>query len=582
MASILGPDISKGIGQLLHEKRLRVPTYQRSYAWKRQQVTELFHDLRRAIERDKQYYFLGSIVGCEDKDSADTAEIVDGQQRLATTTILLAALRDELLDMGEVESAARFEADLLFKTEGFENPTTDPRLTLNETDDDFFAKRILSRPGSPDRNAAAPRLSHRLLNDAAKLARDFVKEISGTRSPSEKKRQFDRWNRFIRNSARVIFILVPDQSDAFMVFETLNDRGLELTVADLTKNYLFSMAGKKNIEKVKHSWTRMVSTLVTSTESEITKTYIHHLWSSLHGVTREREMFAEIRDQIDNEKKCLEFATQLEIKAELYGATRNPGADYWKPYGPRARSHVAVLNRLKVSQIRMLLLAAMDHFVQSDIEKVLPCCVWWSVRFSVAGGSPGEVETHYAKRAIAIRNGSIKTADELIASMSEVVPNDAQFGATFAVETSAPTSKPIARYYLQCLQRTANGEQDPHLAEDNENLGSLEHVLPQSPDLAAWKISEQDAERLVWRLGNLALLPKDDNHDRENSSFADAKKVYSKCQSFSLTREIAAETKWDEQAIDKRQTKLATLALATWPVQQAAPTKGQKKGRKKK
>src|SRR5579871_4404867 len=138
MVSIIGQDISKGIGQLLHEKRLHVPIYQRSYAWKKQQVLELFHDLRRAIERDKPYYFLGSIVGCEDKDNSDAAEIVDGQQRLATTTILLAAIRDELLNIGDAESATRFEAEMLYKTEGFENPTTEPRLTLNETDDDFF------------------------------------------------------------------------------------------------------------------------------------------------------------------------------------------------------------------------------------------------------------------------------------------------------------------------------------------------------------------------------------------------------------------------------------------------------------
>src|SRR5690349_12461169 len=104
MANILGPDISKGIGQLLHEKRLRVPTYQRSYAWKKPEVLELFRDLRRAIEADKSYYFLGSIVGCEVEGESDVAEIVDGQQRLATTTILLAAIRDALIEMGDAEA----------------------------------------------------------------------------------------------------------------------------------------------------------------------------------------------------------------------------------------------------------------------------------------------------------------------------------------------------------------------------------------------------------------------------------------------------------------------------------------------
>lgn len=173
MASILGPDLSKGIGQLLQEKRLRVPKYQRSYAWKKQQVNELFRDLRRAIERDKQYYFLGAIVGCEVEDRMDAAEIVDGQQRLATTTILLAAIRDEFVAMKDEKAATRFEGDYLFKTEGFENPVTEPRLSLNDTDDDFFQKRILSRPDTPERSIQAPRLSHRLIADAAKPCDDW-------------------------------------------------------------------------------------------------------------------------------------------------------------------------------------------------------------------------------------------------------------------------------------------------------------------------------------------------------------------------------------------------------------------------
>src|SRR5262245_13129547 len=115
------------------ERKLRVPFYQRSYAWKKQQVSELFSDIRRAIEEGKSYYFLGSIVGYSVPDS-DLVEIVDGQQRLATTTILLAAIRDQLLALKDETSAGTLERDALLRREGFANPTTDPRLILNETD----------------------------------------------------------------------------------------------------------------------------------------------------------------------------------------------------------------------------------------------------------------------------------------------------------------------------------------------------------------------------------------------------------------------------------------------------------------
>lgn len=96
MPSIFDPELSKGIGQLLREWRVRVPYYQRSYAWKKAQVSELYDDFRRAITEGREHYFLGSIVGCQLGPSSDEIEIVDGQQRLATSMILLAAIRDHL------------------------------------------------------------------------------------------------------------------------------------------------------------------------------------------------------------------------------------------------------------------------------------------------------------------------------------------------------------------------------------------------------------------------------------------------------------------------------------------------------
>lgn len=167
MSRILGSEsTSKGIGHLLMESRLCVPDYQRPYSWKKQQVDDLLQDLRRAIDNDRPFYFLGSIVGYE-KANGDM-EIVDGQQRLATVTILLAAFRDRLLKLVDNDAAGRLEQESLFKTQGFANKNTSPRLTLSESDNEFFRKRILSRPDSPDRNVDAPRASHRKIAQAAK------------------------------------------------------------------------------------------------------------------------------------------------------------------------------------------------------------------------------------------------------------------------------------------------------------------------------------------------------------------------------------------------------------------------------
>jgi hypothetical protein len=136
--SILDSDMSKGIGQIFREKCVRVPFYQRSYAWKKPEVKELYDDLRRAIDEDKPYYFLGSVVGCQEDSKSDEIQIVDGQQRLATTAILLAAIRDKLVELNDKAAASKFEEQFLFHEEGFADPQRRPSIRLNETDDDFF------------------------------------------------------------------------------------------------------------------------------------------------------------------------------------------------------------------------------------------------------------------------------------------------------------------------------------------------------------------------------------------------------------------------------------------------------------
>jgi hypothetical protein len=103
-----------------------------------------------------------------------------------------------------------------------------------------------------------------------------------------------------------------------------------------------------------------------------------------------------------------------------------------------------------------------------------------------------------------IRDGEILNAADLIASMERDVPGDGPFKAGFATESIS--SAPVVRYMLQCLQKATDGDEFPHLGEDDELRANLEHILPQSPDKKAWAISEVDHERLLTRLGNLTLL----------------------------------------------------------------------------
>src|SRR5262245_44215164 len=136
-----------GIGSVLSRNRLTVPLNQREYSWTRKHVTDLLTDFSKAIGLKKKAYFLGTIVFTRTDD--DALEVIDGQQRLATTTILIAAIRDFLLSRKEDVLVNSIEQDFLFKVIR-EKKEKAPRLSLNLQDKAYFAARVLERPKSPE------------------------------------------------------------------------------------------------------------------------------------------------------------------------------------------------------------------------------------------------------------------------------------------------------------------------------------------------------------------------------------------------------------------------------------------------
>src|SRR3990170_267117 len=156
-----------GIGTLLNHNRLAVPLNQREYSWEEKHILDLFHDLAGAIDAGKPTYFLGTIVLT--RRTNDVLEVVDGQQRLATATILLASIRDYFQERNDLMLVTSLE-EFLF-TIVRERREIDPRLKLNVDDNEFFKNRILSKNGAPERRSAKPvRISHERIEKAAQLA----------------------------------------------------------------------------------------------------------------------------------------------------------------------------------------------------------------------------------------------------------------------------------------------------------------------------------------------------------------------------------------------------------------------------
>lgn len=127
----------KGIASVISSARLEVPAYQRSFVWD-EQVQEFLDDVGDAFSRSKEEYFLGSLVVISAPDS-ELITVLDGQQRLAVTSLLLAGISDQFHDRGDEKRSQEIRRQYLTKFDILEG-TEHPQLKLNQTDDAFFAQ----------------------------------------------------------------------------------------------------------------------------------------------------------------------------------------------------------------------------------------------------------------------------------------------------------------------------------------------------------------------------------------------------------------------------------------------------------
>jgi len=216
------------LGHILKDKLLSMPINQREYAWTTEKhVPDLLSDLANAIAL-KEEYFLGSVV-VTNPDSVDGRNLViDGQQRLATTTMVIAAIRDYFVANKDVTRAGIIENEYLFSQDS-RTLDTIPHLILNRVDHEYFRRRILSRPDHPDRQVKPTAESHDLIDEAAESIRKHISSVGAQFQPPLNIQRLMDWVDFIRDGARVIWLQVPDETNGFVMFQTLNDRGLAPT-----------------------------------------------------------------------------------------------------------------------------------------------------------------------------------------------------------------------------------------------------------------------------------------------------------------------------------------------------------------
>jgi hypothetical protein len=545
------------IGHILTtDFRYKVPPYQRNFSWTPEEVKQLWDDITDAMDDDRPEYFLGTIVVHEQRDEK-TRTIIDGQQRLATLSMMLAAIRSVYAENGDERAGEVYSAYLGMKDR--RTRVTESRLSLNDTNESTFQALAVEDVSDAMVESAlkdkSQTTSNHLLIQAIKILRDSIRSKA---KPKHETFLVDL-EEFIRDRIVAILVRVGDESDAYLIFETLNDRGLELSISDLLKNYLFGKASTR-LSTVRKQWEEIVFLLGNQNQTQ----FLRHYWLSSYGIVRERDLYKEMKQKFASQSAVLKLMGELRDAADKYAAVLNVDHSIWKEHGTGVRKDLESLQLFGLSQFRPLLIAGLESLGPDQVAKLLRVVVVVSMRYSIIGSlGTGNIEKAYSDAAVRVRERKADTAAKVFALLKNIYPDDDRFEADFSL---AEISKPkLARYILASIGNHVQGNKAVAILDDEKQV-NLEHIMPKTRTGDWVKAAEDEDEYLdyVNRLGNLTLIEYDKNKVASSASFEKKKDLAYKCSGIKMTADLCQFNQWTVAEVEKRQQELAKIALKVW------------------
>ena len=543
----------------------RVPQFQRDYSWGPDEWDDLWHDLVELFSEDPEpVHYLGYLV-LQSTDNR-TFDIIDGQQRMTTLSLLMLAAVSHLTDMAaagaaddpELRRADQLRANYI----GYLDPVSlvpRSKLTLNRNNDRFYQDYLIPLERLPQRGLNA---SEHLLRRAFPWFKDRISEWSGSDGRAAAS--------FVDAAVDKLFvtvITVTDELNAFKVFETLNARGVRLSATDLLKNYLFSVVSRNgahetDIRSLESRWEEIVGLLGSKGFPEFLRVF----WNSRNRLVRKADLFKTIRGEIRNRADAYALIRDMDRNARMYAALRSAEDSSWSK---AEHDSLSQLQMFDVRQPLALLLAAFERMSDDDrsgFGRLLRATAVVSFRYNViCGRQSNEQEREYNRIACALSNHQLNGAADTIRELRRVYPEDDEFRAAFAdreLRTTSSRNKKVARFLLFRLERQLSAQD----FDFESSKYDIEHVLPERPNANWDQFNDQQRESFTYRLGNLTLLSASRNRDLGNAGFAEKRSAYSESE-FIISHKLAEEyDTWTVEKIRSRQSWMARQATGVWRV----------------
>lgn len=427
--SIANPE-TKSIHALLSENEalFHIPAYQREYSWQNIQLEDLWDDLEEVLSDDSEEHFFGQIVT---NTSENGYEVIDGQQRLITSTLLLAAIRDV---------AKKFTSDQKFSSQLSEDERYSARRKVDDIQENYLLASNLKAPilTLPDENDVASFFTDLLIkgrivesdNQTEKNLRNAYlflkkhvsqyiakKESENLGVPQQLKRLENLIQVFTKRF-KVILINTASTKDGFVIFETLNARGKSLEEADLLKNLLLGFLSDDE-ESANSKWERIFTTL--NRNSNETSRYIRAYWAFNVGLVNKDKLFRAMRksNQLQNSSDAQKVLEELAKYVEIYYGLLKGLKSRFKD---QELADLVDTASVLVKTFHPVVLAMYDRsFKESDVRKVLKKILSvYAVNIFILGEVANDLEKDLVKVSRGIKTGILANVEEINKKLDEI------------------------------------------------------------------------------------------------------------------------------------------------------------------
>ena len=533
-----------------------IPKFQRDYSWETGQWDDLWQDIENMISERSEHY-MGYLVlqATKGKDYM----IIDGQQRFTTITmIILAAIKSiqKLIDKGEEVEENTQRLNTLKNTYiGNIDPVSleyDNILILNRNNNSYYKEYIVKLGELKLRNTS---YTEKLMK---KCFEWYEKQLNNKFKTGKEYAEFIT---YIVDNLFFTIIKVSDEMNAFKVFETLNARGVQLSSADLLKNYLFSLVDNSSeyperIATLEEKW----SALTKNIQAEKLPDFIRYYWNSKNKTVRANDLFKTIRQTIKKDTEVFALINDMQGYSDIYMALHDANDELWHSH-PDISKNIELLKIFGMKQPYSLLMASYKNLGVLEFSKVLNFIIIIGFRYSViCGKNPNEIERTYNNAAIFISNEktfAINLLKDIYVADSEFVP---VFSHKIFVDSTR--NNKIIKYILGKYERFMGGARDVSLSSETD---TIEHILPQNPG-EEWGEDNYDFDALIYRLGNLCLLEKNFNRGIENNIYEEKIECFKK-SAFKTTRCIPTDyLEWNSDSINRRQQQMGDCARTIWKI----------------